>query len=836
MRLPYDLAVLVARQLSAKDVFNCSLVSKDWHRLFTSDNVLYPLVAQFSHYDQEPLLLRCLPTSHGHYCEEKVEVAEEGGDPKAEAEAERAKVEDLANQQWMKSSLILARGLGKTLNRERRWRRAEPTCRLYLPPVPMDGSDTDIMEEWQGAVKSIKMKGGVVAVLYEKGSSIRIWNLEAEYDEIRDMTEQYISDNRELLKAQTKYGGPPLPPYGPEQVNALLRCTRSGGPRSVKLRVIKMRVPPTMFDYFSNTNTLVTAAGNGEVDVYDMVSGQHRRTFKVSGDLHIGSIHAWLDYLVVGHGPLITLWNHKTGETLESGLRTSHRAKINGVFVLDNEKHLMSIDESGIVVITNRSAKQPGIETLLDVPLYPMIMVGQMGAPYSMRLLHMSHLCVWGKYSLGHYELYEPGLRHLPPLNSLRLNTSGGIEGEEVPAAIPASAEMTAAERAQSESQQILAQLEATHHDLEKMYSEIAGDRSSEHPEGERIARRRMNRVSAEEQYHIINIDPPVDPHPDGLVLSVDFRHVIYLHRNYITVHEIDKRFDTDEGAAGEDEFGQGGSSVGLCPIDRPAQAFGPQKKAGLSLRQLFEQGRAKNPGGEEPGFGFGDGVDYKAMVAALEGEDGYETVSDDEGLPGDDGLGEGMAGNEQDDIDVTMRNLRMGTWRREVRHLVMEGERPSLRRIESALIRFTLGLTIEKDEPAFGMVPMHRASLWYARRFMAESVPELLAEIDAGVLDINMVLTTVSYYAQCLHESRFRVPVLNVDHRGQVATAGQLLRDMERMYRAARVPAARMPWSQASGFVSKAVCFLQHRSTAMDDARVAVGCENGYVVVLSFD
>ncbi|KAJ2413635.1 hypothetical protein H4218_001838 [Coemansia sp. IMI 209128] len=830
MRLPYDLAVLVARQLSAKDVFHCSLVNKDWHRLFTSDDVLHPLVSQFSHYDQEPLLLRCMPNGHVHHGEEEdEEVAEEGKDPKAEAEAERIKLEDLANQQWMKSSRVLARGLGKTLNRERRWRRAEPTCRLYLPPVPMDGSDSDILEEWQGRVKSVKMKGGMVAVLYEKGKSIRIWNLDAEYDEIRDMTERYINDNREILKAQTKYGGPPMPPYEEEQVDALLRCTRSGGPRNMKLKVVKMRIPPIMFDYFSNSDTLVAAAANGEVDVYDMVSGQHQRTLKVGGNLNIGSIHVWLDYLVVGHGPLITLWNHRTGEVLENGLRTSHRAKINGVFVLDNERHLMSIDESGIIVVTNRSAKKPDVETLLDVPLYPMIMVGQMGAPYAMRLLHMMHLCVWGKYSLGHYQLYEPGLGHLPPLNSLRLNTSGGVE-EEVPVIQPATAEMSRAERVESESRQILAQLEATHHDLEKMYSEIAGNRSSEHPEGERMARRRMNRVPAEEQYHIINIDPPADPHPDGLVLSVDFRHVVYLHRNYITVQELDKGFEGEEGAADVDEAGQEGASVGLYPIDRAAQAFGPPK-SGRSLRQVFEQSKAK----KAPGGGPGSGSGHEALVAEVEGEDGYETVTDDE-LPEEDELEEDVAENEQHNVEVTMRNLRMQTWRREVRRLVMERGKSNLRRLESALIRFTLGLTIEKDEPVFGMVPMHKTSLWYGRKFMAEEVPELLAEIDAGMLDINMLLETVSFYAQRLHESWFREPVLNVDHRGQVTTAARLLRDMERVYRAARVPAAKMQWSQSADFVSKAVCFLQHRHTAIDDGRVAVGCENGYVVVLSFD
>ncbi|KAJ2771485.1 hypothetical protein GGI18_005031, partial [Coemansia linderi] len=275
---------------------------------------------------------------------------------------------------------------------------------------------------------------------------------------------------------------------------------------------------------------------------------------------------------------------------------------------------------------------------------------------------------------------------------------------------------------------------------------------------------------------------------------------------------------------------GQEGASVGLYPIDRAAQAFGPPK-SGRSLRQVFEQSKAKKAPGGEPGSGSG----HEALVAEVEGEDGYETVTDDE-LPEEDELEEDVAENEQHNIEVTMRNLRMQTWRREVRRLVMERGKSNLRRLESALIRFTLGLTIEKDEPVFGMVPMHKTSLWYGRKFMAEEVPELLAEIDAGMLDINMLLETVSFYAQRLHESWFREPVLNVDHRGQVTTAARLLRDMERVYRAARVPAAKMQWSRSADFVSKAVCFLQHRHTAMDDGRVAVGCENGYVVVLSFD
>ncbi|KAJ2456539.1 hypothetical protein GGF42_003213 [Coemansia sp. RSA 2424] len=884
MRLPYDLAVLVAKNLSVKDVFQCSLVSKSWHSLFTSDNVLFPFVQQLTHFDQEPLMLRCLPMGHDHHSngDDEEEALSKGGDdatdadkdPKAKAEEERLKIEDLANQQWMKSSRVLVRSLGKSLNRERRWRRAEPTTRLYLPPVPIDGSDSDILEEWQGAAKSIKMKGGIVAVLFEKGSSIRIWNLDAEYDEIRDMTNKYIDDNMDLLKAQTKYGGPALPPYETQQVDALLRCARSGAARSAQLKVVKLRIAPTHFDFFLTASTLVTAAKNGEVDVYDMQSGQHRRTFKVEGNLHIGSLHVWMDYVVVGHGSHISLWNHKTGETLESELRTSHRANINGVFILDNDKHLMSIDESGIMVVTNRAAKRPEIETLLDVPLYPMIMVGQMGAPYAMRLLHMSHLCVWGKYSLGHYELYEPGLRHLPPLSSLLVNADGRIVDEEGQhseddaavsvgiAALPAAASragtgrytvLTEEERRLEDSKQTLAQLEATHDDLEKMYSEIAGDRSSEHPEGERMVRRRMNHVPAEDQYHIINIDPPVDLNPGGLVLSVDFRHAVYLHRNYVTVHEIDKIARKDESPHDEldndiveDGLDMDVCSVGLNPIDRQSQSFGPARPqasfrhdSALSLRQVIEQKEAKRA--EAKRAKAGDTID-ESLAGDLgsqtsDGDSNYETVSEGDDPADDEDLAEDMDGEQtEDNIETMMRNLHMDMWYKEIKYLVCKAEKASLRRVEAAMIRFTMGLSIERDEPAFGEPAAHAESLWFARKFLEEYVPELLAEIDVASLDINMLLSTVSFYAQRLHESKFRTPVLNVDHRGQVTTAAQLHRDMERVYRAARVPAARMPWSSNSDFVSKAACFLRYRAAAMDDGRVAVACENGYVVVMSFD
>ncbi|KAJ1999626.1 hypothetical protein GGI04_004490 [Coemansia thaxteri] len=842
MRLPFDLAVLVSKQLAPKDMYQCLLVCRAWNQLFSNSSNLLPLVRQLSHFDQEPMIFRCLQTGHAHE-HDGGEVAETSNededaevikDPKAAAEAERAYLEEMANQQWLKNNKVLARFLSKTLNRERRWRRAEPTSRLYLPPVPMDGTDSDVLEEWQGPVQTVKMKGGLVVVLYKKGANIRIWNLDSEYDEVKEMANQYISDNREAILAQKKHSGVGLPPYAPEQIDALLRCARSGVPRRVDLRVIKMRSAPILFDFFTLTNILVTATDGGEVDLYDMVSGAHQRTFRIEGDLRIGSIHVWMDYLVVGHGTQITLWNHKTGERLESELQTAHRASINGIFILDNEQHLMSIDECGIMVVTNRSARRPETQTLLDVPLYPMIMVGQMGAPYAMRLLHMSHLCVWGKYSLGHYELYEPGLRHLPPLSSLQIIPARNGEGEETPeAAVPDPAvpaesataslsKLSKKERKLVESRQTLAQLEATHQDLERMYSEIAGDRNNEHPEGERVARRRLNRVPAEDKYHIINIDPPADMNPDALVLSVDFRHVIYLHRYYVSVHEL-------QGQDAEaDDMGRM-CSMGLQPIDpRPKQA-GPPRRPPPPFKAAT--GAADPPGAAALWHVHTNGEGAEA--ASDDGDENYIDADNDLG----DELDNLFDPDARLPADLFLRHLREGSWNKAIGELFQGDQSAKLRQIELLGVQILISLQAaveNKDhDAAVAAVPYEQS----ARKFLREHMPELLDEFDAGT-DLAVLLPSVSYYAQRLHESHFAHPVLNFDHRGQVTTAARLHRDMERLSRAARLHTTGVDgeWGRTPGFVTRASMSLRHEASAMDDGRIAIGCANGYVVVASFD
>ncbi|KAJ2558740.1 hypothetical protein EV175_000656, partial [Coemansia sp. RSA 1933] len=418
MRLPFDLAVMVIKCLQIKELYTCSLVSHGWRKLFTDPSVLHPILIQVSHFDQEPVLFRHLPDGHGSYGDNKNEDLEDQHLDDKDAngwrddtpEALRTRLEESTNMQWIKNPQVLLRLLQKTLNREYRWSKGQPTTRLYLPPVPLDGTNADIKEEWQGPVKSVKMKSGIVAALYDKGKTIHLWNLNSHYNRVHEITEQYISDNKELLRAQKKYGGPDLPPFTEPDIEAFLRCSRSGILKTPILSVIRLRRKPEIFDFQIVSNVLVTATVAGEVDVYDMKTGKHLRTLVPSNQTDtVGVVHVWMDFVIVAHGPTVSLWNHRTGEVLEDDLQTTHRAKITGAFVLDNDNHVMTIDETGIIAITDRSAESPQTDTLLDTPMYPIYMVGKAGAPYMMRLLHMSHLCVWGKFGFGHYELFEPG-------------------------------------------------------------------------------------------------------------------------------------------------------------------------------------------------------------------------------------------------------------------------------------------------------------------------------------------------------------------------------------------------------------------------------------------
>ncbi|KAJ1729096.1 hypothetical protein LPJ61_003693 [Coemansia biformis] len=929
-RLPFDLAILVAEHLSPKDLYNCWLVCRGWNRLFTSDSILHPVFVQLSHFDQESFMFQCLPTGHDHGDDEKAtsdagasvgphdSKADSSADaPAGTADIERTKLEEMrieerASQQWLKNSRVLVRVMQNLLNRAQHWKEARPTTRIYLPPVPLDGTDSDIREEWQGPVKLVKMKAGMIAVLHKQGRSIRLWSLESGYDRVREMTKEYIAANRKALEEQTKHGGPHLPAFSNEQVETLLKHSRSGMPRGATLKSVTMRVQPAYFDFFESNKTLVTATCDGVVDVYDMECGAHKRTLKISSDDNIESIHVWLDYVVVSHGTRITLWNHTTGELLEDALETAHRAEITGVFILDNDRHLLSIDKKGILVATNRDAEDPRSDTLMDVPLYPVVLAGQMGAPYSMRLLHMTHLCVWGKFSLGHYEMYEPGLRSLPPLSSLILSAPGEEprradaarqpgapagatdaappEGEgdglgraassdvsapaeesSVRAARPSQRFKSEDERQLSDAREALAQLETAHESLEQMYSQMAGDRDDEHPDGERLARFRRNRVPAEQRYHVLNIDTPFEHISDGQVLSVDFKHALFQRTNFMQISDLESR----AGLGMEPS----GMSLGLFPVDPLPVQFGPDAPPAPHTgpappRAGWYQRDTEGHSGEDDN-GSDDDNDYE------DDDDYYEEYEDYGGAPEDYwGAPEGYGGEHDDDFEdlegtgegdaddefyfewaVNEEFARMDTT---TQSRVFGGRAPgaaaeepqrqdaqqtedespqctkpdiskaSLLQLEGLVMRYILGLRFALEDPGFGRVALNRMHLENGREFMAKYMPELLDAVNSNA-GIEEVAGAAPCYIQRAYEARFAMPTLNVNHHGQSVPAQRLFRDMDRIYRAARVPGSSHPPASA-GLVPPAVADLTYASAAMDDSRIAIGCQNGYVVITTFD
>ncbi|KAJ2807279.1 hypothetical protein H4R20_001348 [Coemansia guatemalensis] len=921
-RLPFDLVVMIAGRLSVDELYRCWLVSRGWYELFTSDSILYPVFMQKSHFDQESFMFQCLPgaSGHGHNDSDNSDDGKESGDmasstdkhspdignktaadktanakgdesgesdaedpQKIAEELKRLKVEEemrleeRVSQHWLKDKRVLMRVLQNLLNRGKRWSRAEPSTRIYLPPVPVDGTDSDIREEWQGAVQTVKMKAGIVAVLYSAGKSIRLWNLISGYEEIKEMTNSYIEKNREVLLAQTKYGGPQLPPFTEEQVANLLKCSRSGVPRKAVLSVLPLRVKPKFFDFFCSNKLLATATLNGEVDVYDMKTCKHLRTFKISGSESIESIHVWLEYVVVSHGTRITLWNHTTGEVLEDGLETAHRVGITGVFILDNDRHLLSIDKKGILVVTNRDAESPRSDTLLDVPLYPVILAGDMGAPYSMRLLHMTHLCVWGRYSLGHYELYEPGLRSLPPLGSLIVTPSGEIQRDpdtesqpgvirgpfadadeaeitfaqppppEVAGAAAAAAaavtEETGANALQSDgdvnrqvsdAQSALAQLEASHENLEIMYSQMVGDRTDAHPEGERMEHFRRNRVPAEERYHVINIDTSFEHVEEGQVLSVDFRHALFQNSNYLHICDLENRADSVNEL--------GGISLGLLPIDPLPEPLEPRTPAAGNVPDDLDSGSEfdydsdsspaeddTTPANIEAKYFFDWAVDEE--FAALEGDDdseaGAESIDDID---------------QYNDYVLAQRETR-DERRSEMRRLLQRPgpniEKADLIQLEALTMRYILGLRFLIEDPGFGRIPFNKMQLRNAREFISKYMPELSEAINDGA-SVDSMIYAAPYYVQRAYESRFKKPVLVVDHRGQIVSGRKICNDMERIHRVVSPKAGSGLYQQMQrghrSVVPEAACRLRCESAAMDDGQIAIGCQNGYVVITTFD
>ncbi|KAJ2121601.1 hypothetical protein IW147_004135 [Coemansia sp. RSA 720] len=786
MRLPFDVAVLVAVHLSAKDLYNCWQVCRSWRILFTSDTILLPLFMQLSHFEQESFMFQCLPTGHeSNEGDKEEDVKDSDKDKQRNETEERMKLEERASQQWLKDHRVALCVLQNLLNRNLRWRRGHPRRRIYLPPVPVDGTGSDIRESWQGAVRLIKMKAGIVAVAHEHGCTLRLWALARGYERVQEMTAEYIETNHDVLTAQRSHGAA-LPPFSDAQVNELLACSRSARAVPAVLTEIHLAEPPACLDFFHMNHTLVAASRSGRVDVYDMRTAKLRRTLVLEKG-RVDSVHVWLHFVIVSHDCQVSMWNHVTGELLENSLPTAHRARVTGVFVLDDERHLLSIDEKGIMVVTERSGAKPknsdepaavetekvaietetaaaepattaaaqhSTRTLMDVPLYPVVLTGSEGAPYSMRLLHMTHLCVWGRYSMGHYELYEPGLRNMPPLNSLIMaDNNGSME--------PAPIIRLAGEDVQTaEARAALAQLEATHASLEALYAQIVTD----------AVERTTHDVAPEERYHVLNIDSSIEHVAEGQVLSVDFKHALLLRRNFMQVCDFDQKPDPGEAPKGP--------SLGIYPVDRD-----------------FAESNAMHAvaGPDKP-------IDQS--------EFDFEWVLND--------------GNYMDERERAADQLR----------LEPDATQAGLYELESLTMRYIIGMQYSQENIQFAMVPTNRMRLNRGRKFIGRYMPEVLEAISAGV-DINDIMEVVPYYVQRMHEARLSKPVELVDHRGQVTSARKLCADMQRVVRESREG----EWKpKHTGIVSPAVAGLECVAAAMDDGRVAVGCENGYVVVTCFD
>ncbi|KAJ2670332.1 hypothetical protein IWW42_004034 [Coemansia sp. RSA 1085] len=780
---------MIAGLLQPKDLYNCWLVCRDWYHLFTSDSILYPLFLQMSHFEQESFMFQCLPNGHEH---------EEPNNDSAEGEekTERQKMEDQmrleerASQQWLKDRRVLLRVIQNLQNRNLRWRRGQPSQRIYLPPVPLDGTDADIKEEWQGPVRLVKMKAGIIAVAYRDSNSIRLWNMATDYEQVKEMTASYIEQNRSALAAH-KSSGSMLPPFTDAQVETLLRCSKGGVPRKPVLSVIRSEVMPYFLDFYFMNNTLVVSSLSGKIDVFDMKTGKKRRRLELhSGGALVDSIHVWLQFVIVSHGSQLTLWNHVTGELLEDGLQTAHKSRITGVFILDDEKHLLSIDERGIMVVTNRSAENTSKDTLMDVPLYPLILTGTDGAPYSMRLLHMTHLCVWGKYSMGHFELYEPGLRNMPPLNSLIMvdENNQPVDPQNHPlrqqqqqqqqqstqTSSDGSQQQTNSResREATEAQQALRQLVLTHENLEMMYNQMGLDADMHSSSASRLARLRQNQVPPEQRYHVLNIDTSIDGLPEGNILSVDFKHVLLQRRCFMQICDLDEKFKHGEMPQGP--------SLGIFPVDLIGPRLGPKKADAVE----------------------GTGSDYEINWDLAEGD------------------------NPLEDSRREAERLRQQP--------LPNVSKADLYQLETLTTRYLMGMQVAREDFRFAQLESNKVLLQRGRAFMEELMPELLEAIDKDE-DPQAVIFAAPYYAQRAHEAKFDKPVLLVDHRGQPTTAQRLCADMQRIHRVTNI-ISRSQQQMKGGIIPPAVSRLRLVTAAMDDGQIAVGCENGYVVVTSFD
>ncbi|KAJ2549233.1 hypothetical protein EV175_004523 [Coemansia sp. RSA 1933] len=133
------------------------------------------------------------------------------------------------------------------------------------------------------------------------------------------------------------------------------------------------------------------------------------------------------------------------------------------------------------------------------------------------------------------------------------------------------------------------------------------------------------------------------------------------------------------------------------------------------------------------------------------------------------------------------------------------------------------------------------------AREYVARFLPEIFDEVIKGT-GLHLLFLLAPYYIQRIFESSLFEdnPVVNVDHRGQAVDVRQVWRDVSRVHSVTDGPYSEMTreyagdnsaaYYQRNRIMPFSMHGFQQSATAMDDSQVAVGCQNGYIVVVSFD
>ncbi|KAJ1805168.1 hypothetical protein LPJ56_005429, partial [Coemansia sp. RSA 2599] len=349
--------------------------------------------------------------------------------------------------------------------------------------------------------------------------------------------------------------------------------------------------------------------------------------------------------------------------------------------------------------------------------------------------------------------------------------------------------------------------------------------------------------TTAEQRYHIINIDSPFEEPPEGDVICVDFRRALYLYGTAIEIFDVDKRqngrpvgvplglfpVDSDpriklppappKQRSKAEEAGESGEAGERSGADNDDDAWSTEE-SDAAFPETVEDLEEALAGWDAHYGRHGEFAQYVQLLRGLEGMPvrGEEHRHDQE-QPDQQGHEEGQEGAAQLEL-LSTSDINDGS---------------ELGLIEAVVMRCIITLRMSMDLPPGAASGAQEIKLVeQSRQFLGRYFPEIFAACYARV-DPQVLLSAAPFYIQRLHESRFDQPTINVDHRGQKTTAEQLVRDMKRVYRAAGVRNAGQ-WTSQEGFVPLAATQLLFTSAAMDDGRVAVGCTNGYIVVTTYD